>query len=453
MEDKKIAPPSFVYAYGLFLITVVIAVVVYLVFQWLLLAGYSLLIMGGVTGFVCLSSYYHKTYHAQKKMITDRRIQMYKLDQAREKARELELKNNVLEQLPNMMKYGIDRGMNVGYMGLAITDWKSNLHTLGSGTKIPEIEGPVVASLPEYIDYDTITLADNEELLGCDEDGPVTIPITPTSNPGNLIWIVGLSGTGKTSTCLLRVERRVTSGHKFLGCDPHYFKPDSLTNSLTGYAEMFLRPMARSEEEIDAVLDEFLGIFESRRRGLIPSSEWFPITIVIDEVNSLMDTTSKEEKALNKKIQRVGRICGQEGRNFLMGGIYISQQATELSWLRKIALLIIVHKLNMLSERKIAVNEDKAVVADMDYWKKGRTYVYGCEVEGGRILQQPYFASKRQGQWLFEEAVKRESEEEKVLRIRAELIAEGKPHGYRDIGILLGCGKDKVGKILSKYHE
>lgn len=386
-------------------------------------------------------------------MLTDRQTQIYKLELARQKVVEAENKNRVLEQLPIMMKYGIDQGFNVKYQGLEISDWRSNLHTLGGGVKVEQIEGPTPNTLPEYVDYDTITLADDQELLGCENDGPVTLPITRTSNPGNLIWIVGLSGTGKTSTCLLRVERRAVAGHKFLGCDPHYFKPDSLTNSVAGYAEMFLRPMARSEDEIEAVIDYFLEIFTDRRTGVIPPSEWFPITLLIDEVNALMDATSKEEKALSKKIQRAARICGQEGRNFLMGGIYISQQATELAWLRKIALLIIVHKLNMLSERKLAVNEDKMVVADMDYWKKGRTYVYGCEVEGGRILQQPYFASKRQGQWVFEDSVKRETEEEKCIRVREELIANGLPHGYREIGAVIGCGKDKVGRLLSKYNE
>ena len=78
-----------------------------------------------------------------------------------------------------------------------------------------------------------------------------------------------------------------------------------------------------------------------------------------------------------------------------MGSIYISQQATGLAWLRKVALMVIVHQLLMNSEKELACNGDKAVMEDMKYWPRGRTYVYGVGfgAGGARTVQQPYFKS------------------------------------------------------------
>ena len=96
-------------------------------------------------------------------------------------------------------------------------------------------------------------------------------------------------------------------------------------------------------------------------------------------------------------LKTITRICGQEARNFEMGGIFISQQATELAWLRKVALMVIVHQLMQESEKKLATNNDTAVMQDMKTWPIGRTYVFGVGFgqEGPRTVQQPYFAGRR----------------------------------------------------------
>ena len=221
---------------------------------------------------------------------------------------------------------------------------------------------------------------------------------------GALVWIVGLSGTGKTSTTVLRVEERAVMEHRFLGYDPHWFKDDSLTNAIyvntetgqkKGYHDLFLMPMARNTAEGKAVLKRFLDEFDGRKSGRIPKP-WQPWTILIDEVGSLMDVTDEEEEEVAKMIKRIARICGQEARNFLMGGIYVSQQATGLAWLRKTALMVIVHQLLMMSERELACNGDKSVMKGMEFWPIGRTLVYGVGfgTDGARVVQQPYFGGR-----------------------------------------------------------
>jgi hypothetical protein len=96
-----------------------------------------------------------------------------------------------------------------------------------------------------------------------------------------------------------------------------------------------------------------------------------------------------------------------------MGGMFISQQATNLAWLRKVALMIIVHQLLMESEKKLALNGDTAVIDAMKTWPIGRTYVYGVGFQDGpRTVQQPYFAKEGKGQWAYTEVEETEDAHE-----------------------------------------
>lgn len=220
---------------------------------------------------------------------------------------------------------------------------------------------------------------------------------------GACLWIVGLSGTGKTSTTVLRVEERAADNHVFLGVDPHWFKDDSLYHAiyetLDGhpgpYANRFAMPMATTPADSLKVLKAFLNEFNARKAGQRPKP-WQRITLLVDEVGAQMDkatATTPEEKEIIELLPSIARICGQESRNFEMGGIFISQQATGLAWLRKVALMVIVHQLLQESEKKLATNEDAAVMKAMKTWPIGRTYVYGVGfgTEGPRVVQQPYF--------------------------------------------------------------
>jgi hypothetical protein len=100
---------------------------------------------------------------------------------------------------------------------------------------------------PSMVRYDDIrqSIPRGHVLVGIGRDGKIE---TREEAVGACVWIVGLSRTGKTSTVVLRIEERFAKRHKFLGIDPHAFKPDSLTNAVQPYASAFLMPMARDTE-------------------------------------------------------------------------------------------------------------------------------------------------------------------------------------------------------------
>lgn len=258
-------------------------------------------------------------------------------------------------------------------------------------------ELPPAAELPTNVSYEDVRaqVPPGHVLVGVGRKGVET---KDRKIAGACVWIVGLSGTGKTSTTVLRVEERRTDGHSFLVVDPHWFKPDSLSNAIATYQDDFLMPIARTSEESLAVLQAFLGEFDGRKAGRIPQP-WRKITLLIDEVNALMDPTAPKgtpERAAQDEIAEllptIARVCGQEARNFNMGGIFVSQQATGLAWLRKVALMIIVHQLLMDSEKTIALQGDRLAMEEMKSWPIGRTYVYGVGFnELPHAVQQPYF--------------------------------------------------------------
>lgn len=268
-------------------------------------------------------------------------------------------------------------------------------------------EAEPVRELPTNVRYEEIRhlVPHGHVLVGVGYEGVETKP----QAVGACVWIVGLSGTGKTSTTVLRVEERAADNHVFLGVDPHFFKDDSLYHAiyetLDGvpgpYANRFLMPMAKTPAESLQVYKAFLNEFNARKSGQRPKP-WPKITLLSDEVGAQMDkatATTPEEKEIIELLPSIARICGQEARNFMMGGMFISQQATGLAWLRKVALMIIVHQLLMESEKKIACNEDPEVMRDMKYWPIGRTYVFGVGfgIEGPRTVQQPYFKPAEAG--------------------------------------------------------
>jgi len=301
------------------------------------------------------------------------------------------------QYLPQMIQQSVASGRNYKYLGFESQHHLSNLHMIQSGAQ--DENEPLQLPLPTQVRYEDIRhqIPQGHVLVGIGPNGVET----KESAVGACVWIVGLSGTGKTSTTVLRVEERATTGHKFLAIDPHWFKPDSLTNAISGYAERFVHPPARDSKEALTVLNLFLAEFNGRKAGHIPQP-WQPMTLLVDEVNALMDAQSDEEKEIKELLPTIARICGQEARNFMMGGIFISQQATLLAWLRKVALMIIVHQLLMESEKKLALNGDTDVIESMKTWPIGRTYVYGVGFnDGPRTVQQPYFAKEGKGQWTY----------------------------------------------------
>lgn len=253
-----------------------------------------------------------------------------------------------------------------------------------------QIEAP--SELPNIVRYEDIRthIPADHALVGIDAKGVITRQRAIKA----LTWVVGGSGSGKTNTVCIRVDEDYEWGHRFLVIDPHWFKEDSMYNAIKGYADRFLMPVAYETEDILQVLDMFLSEFKRRKAG----GSWeFPITILIDEVGSLTSDKPEtdEEKEMIDKIKQVARICGQESRGFEMTGMYISQDAAGLAWLRKRAIMVLAHQLLMMSERLLACNQNVEVARAMDEWPIGRTLVYGIGFkEGQRVVQQPVFQPK-----------------------------------------------------------
>ncbi len=309
-------------------------------------------------------------------------------------------------QLPLLACYAMDNGLNVKFGGLEVSHRLSNLHNIQAGTQVAQVEGPS-SPLPTLVRYEDIKhqIPEGHNVVGIADTGLVT---KEDKHIGACVWIIGGSGSGKTSTTSLRLEERSACGHQFYGVDPHWFKDDSLTNAVVGFSDQFLLPMARDTKETKHVLGTFLKQFQDRKAGIV-AKPFQKITLVVDEVGSLNDPQCEEEEEVLKLLKTITRVCGQEARNFNMGGIFISQQATGLYWIGNVALLVVVHKLLKENQQRLATqSDDKQLFSEMRLWPKGRSYVYGMGLEEGEgclVMQQPYFEKRGQGEWVFPEIV------------------------------------------------
>jgi hypothetical protein len=353
----------------------------------------------------------------------------------------------------------MDNGLNVKFGGLEVSHRLSNLHNIQTGTQVEQIEAPA-SPLPTLVRYADIKhqIPEGHNVVGIADTGLIT---KEDRYIGACVWIIGGSGSGKTSTTSLRLEERSTCGHRFYGIDPHWFKDDSLTNAVVGFSDRFLLPMARDTREAKQVLSTFLKEFQDRRDGKV-EKPFQKITLVVDEVGSLNDPHSDEEEEVLKLLKTVTRICGQEARNFNMGGIFISQQATGLYWIGNVALLVVVHKLLKENQQKLATqSDDKQLFAEMRLWPKGRSYVYGMGLEEGEgclVMQQPYFEKQGEGQWVYPDIPETSSEEnvsdlDLVYTTCMQLKEQGKEVSSRVVAPLVRMGKTKVAELMSTLER
>jgi len=447
--------PSFVWGYILLLITVIVVYVLIIEAGILPLLGHIFFIVCILIVSVCLVKFFLTFFDQEIHRQTDRQTKKALLVRQELKNRELLTKVELLEQLPLLMKYGLDQGKNIKYAGLEITDWRDNVHSIaGESMSIAEPS----SSIPDNVAYTDIidSIPVGHVLLGCASDGIKTVKQAAAA----LTWIVGLSGTGKTTSSVIRIEERFQASYKFLGIDPHSYKPDSLSNAVRGYANSFLLPIARDSLEAHQVLDMFLEIFNLRKQGISPKP-WQPISLVVDEINAINDPQDASEEELLDKFKHIARIAGQEARNFEMGLICISQQATGLAWLRRAALVIIVHQLLQEAEKKLALNGDPTVMQEMKGWPIGRTYVYGVGIPPITV-QQPYFKPSIEGEWEYQQSIDSQtdgerqsidSQTDKILEAYTSLVGENIYPSYRRVSDIVGLNKDTVGKILTQLKE
>ena len=251
---------------------------------------------------------------------------------------------------------------------------------------LPEHAGGHNQAIPVSIRYEEIRsqVPRGRSCLGVSENG------VEHCDFGQLMtmWICGGSSTGKSNTVALKIDEAIRNGRKIgiILVDPHARKEDSLYNKIRCYENYFLCRVATSEGEIREALEWFKAEFERRlEQGGKGQND---ILLVVDEVSNVVESDDEE---IGKLIKKIARICGQESRGFGMFGWFISQDAAGLSWLRKRAMTVIAHKLNMMSERKLACNEDMDIARQMSDWPRGRVAVYGLNFQGVMITQMPAF--------------------------------------------------------------
>jgi hypothetical protein len=301
----------------------------------------------------------------------------------------IQLNNPMTMDASQQMQYTKQILQMAQLMGRTAKQLNSEPDTSDEDTVDADTPKRLPAPLPTFVRYEDIVskIPQDHALVGIDGSGIITRERAIKA----LLWIVGASGTGKTNTVCLRIHEDYEWGHDFILIDPHWFKDDSLYNAIkdTPYITRLLRPLAYETEDILDRLNFFLNEFKRRKAG----GSWeHPITIIIDEVGSLVSDKpeTKEEEEMIAKIKQISRICGQESRGFEMTGVFISQDAAGLAWLRKRSILVIAHQLMMMSERLLACNDNAEIARAMDTWPIGRTVVYGIGLkEGQRVVQQP----------------------------------------------------------------
>jgi len=446
--------------------TIGLAFLIWLFSAWLALIAEVIFWLGvcgivfQIARFLFKNVHYVKRENAQTKTIEEQSYQAKLASRKIEIANETALaKLQMHQQLPTVARYAIKNGLNVEYGGLKVSSWKSHIASIqGGDTRVEQIEGPV-SPLPTLVRYEDIRhqIPEGHNVVGIADTGLIT---KEDRHIGACVWIIGGSGSGKTSTTSLRLEERADCGHLFYGVDPHWFKDDSLTNAVVGFSDRFLLPMARDTKEAKHVLETFLKEFQERKAGKV-EKPFQKITLVVDEVGSLNDPQSDEEEEVLKLLKTITRVCGQEARNFNMGGIFISQQATGLYWIGNVALLVVVHKLLKENQQKLATQtDDKQLFASMRLWPKGRSYVYGMGLEEGEgclVLQQPYFEKQASGEWIYpdveqEEVIPIASDLDRVYEACAQIKERGERVTVREVAKFVPFGKTKVSELMQKLE-
>lgn len=271
----------------------------------------------------------------------------------------------------------------------------------------PQIAAPSEETIPAIVAYSSVSeqVPTELSLLGIHPMSGALEIVSPEQL--KTAWFVGGSNMGKTNTVYGKVSDAVRWGAKMIVCDNHAEKPDSLANKLKDFHHRLLIPLAQTDEDIKRAVIRFLKEFHQRRDHSRSCAEkWL---IVCDEVNAtgnhVVKLTEQEEQwlydAYGVKVEDhrvklmvffkiLAETCGYESRGFGMFGFFISQKVAGLSWLRNAMMTVFVHGLLMYSEALLAANNNRQRAEEIMKFKKGRTLVYGYEVDE-MILQQPLY--------------------------------------------------------------
>jgi hypothetical protein len=262
-------------------------------------------------------------------------------------------------------------------------------------------------AIPAVVTYSEVSeqVPTELSLLGIHPTSGALEIVSPTQL--KTAWFVGGSNMGKTNTVYGKVADMMRWHAQMIICDNHADKPDSLANKLRDFHHRLLIPIAQADEDIKRAIIKFLKEFHQRRdHGRSIAEMWL---IVCDEVNAtgnhVVKLTEQEEQwlydAYGIKVEDhrvklmvffkiLAETCGYEARGFGMFGFFISQKVAGLAWLRNAMMTVFVHGLLMYSEALLAANQNRARAEEIMKFKKGRTLIYGYELDE-MVLQQPLY--------------------------------------------------------------
>jgi hypothetical protein len=240
-----------------------------------------------------------------------------------------------------------------------------------------QIEAPAIPSVVRYEDV-AAQIPRGHSLLGISENGLETCDF----NDLMTMLISGGSSTGKSNTVAIKLHEAVKIGKntRMIVIDPHKNKPDSLYNKIRQYEQRFLTPVAFRDEEIIQSLNWFRHEFQRRMELSTNELERLPdILLVCDEVYGLVN--HREDDRIAKLIKIVSGIAGYESRGYGMFAWFLTQKVSGLKWLRDAVMTTICHKMQTMSERVLASNDDRQVAKDMNNWTMpGRVVVFGLNL-------------------------------------------------------------------------
>lgn len=249
--------------------------------------------------------------------------------------------------------------------------------------------------IPTDVRYEDIAnqVPRGHSVLGVSENGLETCDFKDLMT----MLISGGSSTGKSNTVAIKLHEAITIGRntRMVVIDPHKNKPDSLYNKIRQHEARFLMPVAQKDEEIIQALRWFKQEFDRRLELSTKELEQLDdILLVCDEVYALV--YHREDERIKNLIKLVSGTAGYESRGYGMYAWFLTQKVTGLKWLRDAVMTTICHKMQTMSERVLASNDDRAVARDMDNWVKGRVVVFGLNLPV-TVAQMPLFSLPSSG--------------------------------------------------------
>lgn len=258
----------------------------------------------------------------------------------------------------------------------------------------PKDDSPQV-DIPSQVRYEDIAyqIPAGHSCLGVSENGVEHCDFKDLMT----MLISGGSSTGKSNTVAIKLHEAIQIGRntKMLVIDPHKNKPDSLYNKIKAYEPRFLASVAQKDEEIIQALTWFKNEFERRMElSTQELAQLDDILLVCDEVYALV--YHREDDRIKNLIKLVSGIAGYESRGYGMYAWFLTQKVTGLKWLRDAVMTTICHKMQTMSERVLASNDNRKVAQDMDNWTmRGRVVVFGLNLPV-TITQMPLFVPQSQ---------------------------------------------------------